>query len=118
MPILTANIGTERRAVLDAFAKKEKLTNADTLRVVVVTGLGGSVKDWMALNAEMAEFRKAAEDRYGMKRNPGPREMGATGKTPSVVSVRLPKVWAKKVKDAGGFKDVVLAGLDKLAGID
>ena len=115
MPILTANVGPENRAQVDALSKKWKLGNAETLRRIVVTGLGGSVKDAEALNEEMAEFRKAAEDRYGMKRNPGPKEAASRGQKTPTVTARLPKAWAKRVKDAGGFKAVVIIGLDKLA---
>ena len=115
---LTCNVGQDNRNLIDYYSQKWAQGNAETLRIIIMIGLGGTIEDGDEVNAEMANWRKAAEDYHGRAREPGPREavslaQGNTTHAP-VVAVRVPAAVGKQVEAAGGLKAVLFAGLQRL----
>lgn len=114
MPRLTAHVGPEVRAAVDELSRHWRLGNADTLRRLVVFGLGGAMKDANEVNAFMAGHRRAAEKFFGRKRTPGERERSSDGDHAPTVTVRLPAAWARRVRAGGGLRAAIEAGLGRL----
>lgn len=113
MPILSARVSPETRSEIDKLSTRWSLGNAETLRRLVVLGLGGTLHEANAVNAAMRQRRDAAEAYFG-KRKPGYREHPGRDRTP-FVGVRLPSLWAARVKGRlGGLKSVLEAGLEKI----
>jgi len=111
---MTANIGHDARAEVDTLMKQWRLKNADTVRRLVVLGLGGTIAQADALNAEMDARREQAEEFNGRARTPSPREAASVGKQAPIITVRLPGPWARRVTQLGGLKKIVLGALEKL----
>jgi hypothetical protein len=115
---LSCSVGAENRARIDALAARWKLGNADTLRRLIIGGLGGKMAAADKLNAEMAAWRKLKEEHYGRVREPSRRELaslkaGNTVHAP-VVRVSVPRPLAKQIKEKGGLRAVLEEGLARL----
>jgi hypothetical protein len=114
MPILSSRVSTKARQAIDVLSRRWKISNAETLRRLVVIGLGGTTQEADALNTEMRKRKVAAEAFFKRKREHGYREHAGRERTP-VVAVRLPSQWSSRVKRAlGGLGGVIRSGLTKL----
>ena len=117
MPIVKAHVGAASRAAITALEAKWKLQNADTIRRVVVLGLGDSLQAADVLNAEMARRRLDAQAAHGRPREPGPKERARAalgshaGPRSPTISVRLPSGMSKRVAAGGGLRSVVERGI-------
>jgi hypothetical protein len=113
---LAAHIGAENRAQIEKASKRWKLGNADTLRRLVVLGLGDSLVVADTINKQMADRQAAIETHYGRKRQPSANEKASKasqGPKSPTVAVRLPKEVAKRVQATGGLRAVIERGLDE-----
>ena len=131
MSRLTANVGEELRAELDAYAARRGCSISDALRAVLVLGLGGSIEEAHKLNEQMAQRRLDRLDALaegGVVVSPlsGVGELPAasralvaghdrmaSGAPKTWVHVRVPHVLARRVKAAGGVKPVLSCGLER-----
>ncbi len=117
MPSLSARLSSFERKKIDDLSKKWKLGNAETLRRLVVLGLGGTMEEADELNEEMRLRREAAEKVHGPRRKDRPMEEGASS---YVVRVRLPSSWSSRVRKAktppgsAGLHFVLALGLERL----
>lgn len=114
MPRISVYVGSSLRTQIDQLSKYWKLGNAETLRRLIVLGLGGDENMANELNAQMAVRKRAAEKFYGQERQPGPREASSNGEHSPVVTIRLPSNWSQAVKDRGGLKAVLERGYRSL----
>jgi hypothetical protein len=116
--VLMAHVGAENRAAIAQLEQRWKLGNAQTLRRLLVLGLGGSLQHADALNQEMARKRAAAEAHHKRARTLGSRELARTQlgddappRAPTV-SVRVPSNLHRQVKAQGGLRKVLERGLE------
>lgn len=117
MPIAKAHVGVDSRAAITKLERTWKLGNADTIRRIIVLGLGDDMRAADALNAEMQRRRAEAQASHGRTREPGPKERARAvlgrdaGPRSPTISVRLPSRVSKRVAAGGGLRSVVERGL-------
>ena|SRR3990167_1579294 len=113
MSRVTADIGEDLRAALDAYARRAGLTTSEAVRTVVVRGLGGSAAEAHSLNELYAQRRREiAEERLGAGEPVLSGVPGAVRRSaPTWIHARMPSSYPKRVRRKGGLRAVVERGL-------
>jgi len=119
---LSANVGVELRARLDAQAQAWGVSLSDALRRVAILGAGGDAIDAAIANEEALARRDAAADQCSALHPdahfgaPSPRALRSSGLVPRrVVCVRIPSPWGPRIRAMdGGLRAALEAGAARL----
>lgn len=111
----TARIGVTLRTRIDLLAAAWNMTLAQAVRRIVILGLGGDETDVLLANEEAAgRVRQMGEflaQEMGVERmmvgGPRPR----SGAPAAIVNCAFGRPWAARVKQAGGLRRCIEAGL-------
>jgi hypothetical protein len=114
--LFSARIGVANRNRVIDLAGAWDMSLSDTLRALVILGVGGTWDDVLAANQAANANRDAVAEnvqRYGGGEINQSRQQGPFVKQASadVVAVRLSVPWSDRLRQPGGFKAAVLRGL-------
>jgi hypothetical protein len=122
---LTARVSKEDRRRVDALAAQWGLGNAETVRRLIIFGLGGTEDQAQRLSDEMAGHRARALELHERRSAAAKQPTSQQGRAPlrgteplPMLSVRLPASWGRAVRKVPGrLREVVSRGLAVVYGV-
>lgn len=118
---LRATIGVRHRTRIDLLAQAWGMTLAQTVRRVVILGLGGDEAEAQMANEECAgramQLAEFLRENHGVEAlTPGgPAAARSAPETiRAVVDCAFPRPWARRIRDEGGLAACVARGLEAI----